>query len=473
VSTAIVDSVIRLRGLPPKAHEILWRGLTFPNPEYVSRVRFDRWVGATPEEITLVDRGPDGSVIVPRGAVGMVRGAIAAVGGRVNFTDRRVVLAPVAYASDLRLREYQAPAVEDLVRQVQGFIVGPCGSGKTVCGIAAIARTGQPAIILVHTYDLLEQWRGAIRHGLGIEAGTIAGGTASPEVVTVAMVQTLAQMPSEDLETLGRRFGCVVIDELHHVPAATFRSVLSRFPGRFRLGLTATPTREDGLTPLLELCVGPCAHTIRHCDLVAAGHLVLPTIVPIATGCAPGGDTHTRFVSKLTLDPGRNRVILDLARREAQAGRSVLVLSGRVEHCGRLAAALCSEGVDAAALTAKVPRKLRSDILERFRSGDLPVVCATTLADEGLDVTRLGALVLATPARAEGRTVQRLGRLMRPHDEKGTPVLYDLVDATDLAKRQFGARKRAYRKVLGVDACIPEPMEAAEVLQGHVREGVA
>ena len=80
------------------------------------------------------------------------------------------------------------------------------------------------------------------------------------------------------------------------------------------------------------------------------------------------------------------------------------------------------------------------------------MVCATSLADEGLDVSRLERLVLATPARAEGRTIQRLGRLMRPHPGKRTPVLYDLVDNIPLARRQFAARKRAYRKVLGTEA---------------------
>ena len=73
-------------------------------------------------------------------------------------------------------------------------------------------------------------------------------------------------------------------------------------------------------------------------------------------------------------------------------------------------------------------------------------------ADEGLDIARLERLVLATPARAEGRTVQRLGRLMRPHPGKREPVLYDLVDADDRSQRQFRARVRAYRRVLGPSA---------------------
>ena len=121
-------------------------------------------------------------------------------------------------------------------------------------------------------------------------------------------------------------------------------------------------------------------------------------------------------------------------------------------------------GVEAEALTGRVARGRRVEILDRFRAGDLRVVCATSLADEGLDVSRLERLILATPARAEGRTIQRLGRLMRPHPGKGTPVLYDMVDDTVLARRQFAARKAAYRKVLGDDAITPQPKTAAPLL---------
>ena len=206
---------------------------------------------------------------------------------------------------------------------------------------------------------------------------------------------------------------------------------------------------------------------------MAAGHLVLPEILPLATNCTPPDESHSSMVSRLITHPRRNRLILDLVSGEAQAGRTVLVLSGRVKHCEFLADELQRRGITAEALTARVPKKRRSEILERFCDGSLKVVCATTLADEGLDVTRLERLVLATPARAEGRTVQRLGRLMRPHDGKGTPILFDLVDDTALARRQFTARKRAYRKVLGRDARIPNPIDAAMYSLGFDCVGAA
>jgi ERCC4-related helicase len=80
------------------------------------------------------------------------------------------------------------------------------------------------------------------------------------------------------------------------------------------------------------------------------------------------------------------------------------------------------------------------------------VVCATSLADEGLDISRLERLVLAAPSMAEGRTIQRTGRLMRPDPGKQAPILFDLVDEDDFSQRQFRARLRVYRRVLGASA---------------------
>jgi superfamily II DNA or RNA helicase len=450
---AVVDGMIRFnpREVHPRAMEQLLRDLSFPNPEYVSRVRFGRWVGATPEEVSLLDER-DGLAAVPRGAVALVREAVRAAGQELAFDDRRAVCPRVDFNFGFELRSYQERAVMALINRTQGCAVVPCGGGKTVIGTAAVARLGQPALILAHTHDLVEQWAATVRDALGIDAGIVAGGKLTLRDVTVATVQSLIAMDDVERLSLGSRFGTVILDEAHHAPATVFREVLSWLPGRFRFGLTATPERSDGLTPMLHLCIGPELFRINHQELVAAGHLVVPRVVPVATGATTDAETHSAIVGDLSNDPDRNRLIVDLVVREARAGCSVLVLSGRVDHCQRLAKLLTAAGTEAVSLTSKVAKHKRSTILDRFRDGSLKVVCATSLADEGLDVSRLERLVLATPARAEGRTIQRLGRLMRPHPGKRTPVLYDLVDDIPLARRQFSARQRAYRKVLGTEA---------------------
>jgi superfamily II DNA or RNA helicase len=144
----------------------------------------------------------------------------------------------------------------------------------------------------------------------------------------------------------------------------------------------------------------------------------------------------------------RNDLVADLAAREASGGHSVLVLSGRVDHCRRLAHLIGQRGVRAEVLVGAVKKTDRRRILEDLRAGRLRVVVASTLADEGLDVPRLDRIVLAFPGRTRGRTAQRIGRLMRPHPDKRGAVLFDLVDAAvPPLLRQFHARRRIYGRV--------------------------
>ncbi len=448
---AAVDSMIRLdeAELPPKMLPLLHQTLSAPNPEYSLRQRMGRWTGNTPENLTLIGYSHNGELALPRGAVAALKAAAVAAGRRVVFDDQRVSFEAEEYGFSFSLRDYQEEAAAALVHNTQGVVVLPCGGGKTVVGAAVIARLGQPALVLVHTHDLLEQWRNTLRDALGVEPGIIAGGELKPDRVTVATIQTLITLGPSALWRLGQRFGLVIIDEAHHVPSETFRLVLGRIPAKYRFGLTATPERADGLTPLLTFGLGPIVFDLKHQRLVDAGYLVIPEVYRVDTNISVEADDYTELVSALCKHEARNRQLLQLASECAHGGRCTLILSGRVTHCEQLAAALNEDGIDAAALTGRVPKKKRTALLGLFRAGELPILCATSLADEGLDVSRLERLILATPARAEGRTIQRLGRLMRPHPGKATPILYDLVDDHPMAQRHHAARRYAYRKALG------------------------
>lgn len=326
--------------------------------------------------------------------------------------------------------------------------MAPCGAGKSIIGAAAIARTGQPSLVCVHTKDLLEQWRDHFIKIMGITPGIVAEGKVDVGRITIGMVQTLSSMPPKELTDFGKQFGCVVVDECHHTPATTFRTVLAALPAQWRLGLSATPTRADGLDAMLRYCIGPTVYRVTHERLVEGGHLIVPDVCFVETLCTADVKTHADTVSAFIQDQDRNRIILDLTTREARAGHTVLVLSNRVRHCEEIAERLREEGICAESLTGQAKKKTRKDILKRFRDGDLPVVVSSQLADEGLDVPRLDRIILATPSRAEGRTVQRLGRAMRTSPGKSKPILFDLVDSHGIARAQYSARMQAYRQVI-------------------------
>lgn len=447
---ATVDSMIRFRGqdCPPKALERLRKDLAFINPEYVTRNRLSLYLGDTPQLIECLAEDKTGIVEIPRGAAGLLKQRLRECSANVTFEDGRVEHPPVAFGGAPELRPYQEQAVQAMQRGTQGVVVMPCGGGKTIAGLGAVARIKQPTLVIVHTRDLLEQWTATIQRDLQVAPGVIAEGEINPAVITVATVQTLVRLEPGRFDEITRGFGCVILDEAHHCPASTFQSVVSRFPAKHRFGLTATPERADGLTPLIGVTFGPCLFEISYAELVAGGWLNAPVVREVRTAFSfdwQGPEDLHRLMDALADDADRNRLIVDLTVAEARAGHTVLVLSERVEHCRLLAENIRTQCVCAEALVGTLPKDKRRAVLDDFRDGRLPVVVATTLADEGLDVPRLDRVILAWPGRAKGRATQRLGRLMRPCPGKGQAVLIDLVDAgVPVLKRRHAERRKVY-----------------------------
>lgn len=455
---ARVDSAITLRAseVPSKVVERLRRALSFPNPAYLDRLRLGLYAGGEPETICLVDEQSD-ELRLPRGAIHALRRAGAQEGLIIACDDARVLpVETLPEIPELPLRDYQAAAVEKLVKITQGTVVIPCGGGKTRVGMGAIARLRTPTLVLVHTLDLAEQWLGELKDKLGLDAGLVGDGEQRVAPVTVAVVQALVRWDAEGLDAFLGGFGLVILDEAHHVAVSTFYSVVDRCPARYRLGLTATPEREDGLTALLDLYLGTPLSVVTHEELVEAGVLTVPEIRSVETEfsypytCA---EDYSPLLAAVAVDQRRNQLIVDAVVAEAQAGNVCLVLSGRVEHCRRLADGITAAGVSAAVLTGEVKRARRKELLDQARAGELSVLVATSLADEGLDLPRLSRVFLAFPSRARGRTIQRLGRLMRPHPGKVDAVLFDFVDRkVPILRRHHLERRRLYAEVLGIPA---------------------
>lgn len=454
---ADVGAEIVLRGLSIRSVERLRFALSYPNPEYVraQRLRLTPPPG-TPLRFECMTERPDGSVSVPRGAVDAVRAALAADDLRAEFRDLRADGAPLGPTPTPDCRSYQGLSISRLLAKTQGTVVLPCGGGKTKLGVAAIARVGRRALVIVHTDDLVRQWVEEVRTGLGIEPGVVGAGRRELDAqVVVASVFSLAPLLEAD-PSLGDRFGLVILDEAHHVPAATFQRAVRHLPARFRLGLSATPDREDGHGKLVDWSFGPRLLVKTVQELVADGFLMMPRLVRVPTTFEHEVNPNDpRRIAKLhralTMDAERNRVIADLAMWESQAGETVLLLSNRKDHCRRLGKMLTSMGVDARVVVGATGKRARASALDDLRAGAASVVVATSLADEGLNIERLSRIILAFPERARGKTVQRVGRLTRKWEGKD-PVLYDVVDErVETLARRASERRRAYRSI-GMDA---------------------
>jgi hypothetical protein len=318
---ARVDAALTLdaREVPPKVVERLCRMLSFPNPAFLDRLRLGLNPGAELETVCFVEQ-ERGALRLPRGAIHVLRRAAAQDGLIVACEDARVLPEEKLEVPALALRDYQSNAVEKLAKVTQGTVVIPCGGGKTRVGMGAIAKLRTPTLILVHTLDLAEQWLGELKDKLGLEAGLIGDGEERPAPVTVAVIQALVRWEPAKLDAFLGGFGLLILDEAHHVAASTFHSVVDRCPARYRLGLTATPEREDGLTALLDLFMGAPLVTVTHDELVAAGVLTVPDIHSVETDFTylyTGAEDYAPMLAAVASDPGAQR-----AHRRARRSRS-------------------------------------------------------------------------------------------------------------------------------------------------------
>lgn len=299
----VVDSCYRLpKGqVPPQMVEQLALRFTYRNPEPLPPGGAgDAGQWARPDWCAVVE--DDTHYCVPRGLLEALRNCATGCGVQLRFTSR-VVGDPKrdrwpedAWA--VQPRPYQREIVQVLDERVQGYVVLPCGGGKTTAGVAAILRIGQPALVLVGSTDLLEQWAGTVERA---SAGTIKprrlGGGTRPDLsrlrqgeVAVATVQALYEHP--DAPAFLRGVAVLLTDECHHVAARQWRWIVEQCPARWRWGLTATPERSDGWGFLLRVLLGPQLYQRTTQELVALGYLRTPSIIPVESPWAPGPAEH-------------------------------------------------------------------------------------------------------------------------------------------------------------------------------------
>lgn len=456
---ARVDGSIRLlaEDLPAKSYERLLQRFTLPNPEYGRRIAYGRGPGDVPDTIQIAVEEPD-ALRVPRGAALLVRELLAKDGAQPTWIDCRSNGLPIELPEHApvssKLRYYQSAGIEALADRTQGSVVIGCGGGKTIIGVGAIERLLTRTLIIVHTGDLASQWQSEIQSFLGSSApvGVVGGGKKTFAPITIAIDDSLVWLLS-DPELAS--FGLCILDECHHVPSATLQKILPFIPARYRLGLTATPFREDGLGRLIDWSFGPRLVEKTAVELIAEGFLLQPELEVVETEFefkweGPQKKKMAALQKAIVSDEKRNRRIVDVAVRDAKEGQVVAILSNHRQHCRTLGRMCWEAGIEAAVLVSnqtKAGKAMRDRSIEDLRSGKLKLVVATSLLDEGVSINSLSRIVLALPQKARAATEQKTGRLMRLFEDK-KPKLYDFVDRrVDTLEERWLARRRIYKQL--------------------------
>jgi len=466
-----VDSTIRFEhdAAPDEFLRDIKQHLTWENPAWRKASNSGRTTRNIPSHLCYL-KHYKGSVYTPRGATGLLRRLAGKHDISLVWTSNVMSRPDNTCRLDelnVQLRPYQIDAVNEMIRRVQGYIVLPCGGGKTTLGATAAIMLGEATIICVHTEDLAYQWSETVQR-ICYETPRIIGcGTPndfSPlkqSEIAICLIQTLSKSNEKALPLI-QSAGAILIDECHHVAAHSFHQIISKSPARYRWGLTATPNRPDNLDFMLDLHIGPRLFEMSTSELVDLGYLMRPTVRPVHTGWAPkptdydkdGRLIYARAVTKACKDKGRSELILDLARLAYKENRTTMILVPRVGYAVAIANQLQNEGINATSVTGKSNKEARKTRLKDIREGHTSIIVATQLADEGLDVPNLDCLILATAGRAQGRSIQRAGRIMRISENKQKPIIFDLIDGGPF-RSQWKSRVRAYQEHLNVEPLSP------------------
>ena len=455
IDNALHIPLVQLR--PDVAEEIKQK-LTIKNPAYAEALGMLRASGrkGKPYGVPEFIRGwgtHQGQLIVPRGCTRDIQMLLAERGIPFTIDNRTRRLPEVDFTFNGILKPAQVPAVEAILARRLSTISSPTGSGKTVMGLYVIAARSQPALVIVHTTSLLNQWVERAMHFLGMareEIGIIGQGQKKigPRL-TIALVQTLRKCS----DWASPKIGHVIVDECHHQAASTYTEALSPFDCAFALGLSATHKRRDGLTPLIYWHVGPLVYEVSNAVLVRDGDIIQVEPVIRKTEFVPRPDydpvwQRAALMQDLTTDYTRNVLICEDVAKEAQTGPCI-VLTDRKAHAEALADRLIFHGIRAEACHGDITRPAQERIIEAMNNGNLRVLVATgQLLGEGFDCKRLTALFLASPIRFSGRLIQYLGRVARSAEGKTSARVYDYVDVhVEVLVRAAMERQRTYRKL--------------------------
>ena len=391
-----------------------------------------------------------------------------------ELLDEVLHLDGVEFRDGVSLRGFQEEALRSWESSGRrGIIVLPTGTGKTFVALKAMARLSVPTLVVVPTLDLQLQWSRRIEEGLGFTPGLLGGGRQEVRPVTVATYDS-AYLHAEEL---GDRFGLLIFDEVHHLPAQNYRVIAEFSAAPYRMGLSATPERDDGLDGSYPVLVGNIVYRAAVSEL--AGSEVAPFEVRrIYVDLSP--EERSRYdalerefraaMARLGIDlRGRDgfQRLIKFAARSGDARRALL---DRLEM-NRIAMnteakllalrRVLAEHPDASSIiftryndlayrisreflvpviTHETPKGEREEILEGFRRGRYKVIATSMVLDEGVDVPDATLAIVLGGFGTARQFVQRLGRVLRKREGK-TATMIEII-AKDTLDYNLSRRRR-------------------------------
>lgn len=454
--------------LPDKVFQILRKTMRYSKPGYrFSYVYKKGWGDGYVYLITPKRR------IFPGGLLYVVEEILSEHNIRYTINDLRtkpVLSAPIPLQHK-ELRYYQKDAEDVCLKHKCGIVKIPTGGGKTLLFTSLIGKlNGIKCIVYVRKLDLMRQTIKNMEEELGIEIGCIGGGVINIKDVSVVMIPTAARAlgekyikytghdnddeddntPLNDQQKLEvKRYieeaQCFIIDECHCISSESAQMVSKNSKNAYyRFGFSATPWRTDGTDILIHAVTGPKIVDIQASTLIAEGYLVPPRVhfYKVARDWREKvpNDFQKVYNQFIVENEARNQKIVNLTKHLVEKGERPVILVQREIHGKNLENELIKQGLLAKFIFGESSTTERIFTLDQFESGILDVLIGSTILNEGIDLPCITALINASGGKSSSAYYQKIGRAIRPYEDKTRAIVVDFVDSVKWLDRHSQAR---------------------------------
>lgn len=418
----------------PENEKKYYKELTI-KPEIISKISY-----GPPEKPVICYRKSKNFIYIPR-YYGYLNFGIPTKIDPYNIT-------PINLKFNGEIRDYQEEILQKTLEnfnnpKLQGGIWNlSTGLGKTICALNLIFRLKVKALVVVHKQFLMDQWIERIEQFLPTaRIGIIKQNKIDTEEkdIIIGMIQSISKRddyPKEIFEDLG----ILIVDECHVINSRSFSKNLFKVQTKYKLGLSATPHRKDGLDKVITYHMGPV--------IVEMSNTILDPIIHIIS--APesnvelknnylGNANMPKLITDITNVVERNEFLIKLIEEYVSEDRKILVFSDRVDHCKTLCNSFNALEINKNGNI--FIGGLKESEREQAKEADV-MFCSYSMAKEGFDVPKLDTIVFATP---RSDIVQAVGRILRQRN-KNAPIVIDVVDHSfGPLKGQHYKRKRYYK----------------------------
>ena len=406
----------------------------------------------------LGDGLEEGRARIGRGLRGVVKFRLIQLGYPVEDVAGYVDGAPLDVRLDperCRLRPYQEEAVEHFHKGGSrlggsGVVVLPCGAGKTVVGMAAMAALRTHTLVLTPNTVALRQWKQELLEKTNLseaEVGEYSGDAKEIRPVTLTTYQILTYRRSreEDFLHFGLfeqgDWGLIIYDEVHLLPAPVFRAT-AEIQARRRLGLTATLVREDGKEDEVFCLIGPKRYDAPWRDLEERGFIAEVQCVEVRVDLAPEQRAEYRAAprrrqARLAAENPAKTAVLEVLL-ERHRGDRILVIG---HYLSQLRALQKRLGVPL--ITGRTPNAERERLYEAFRRGEESILIVSKVGNFAIDLPDANvAIQISGTYGSRQEEAQRLGRILRPKSDGSSAFFYSVVTEASLDQDYSERRQR-------------------------------